>query len=244
MSKRLFIVQKDRLLYRIEVKVDGRYSKNVKKHYVRGYATATDAQQDISRIEVHLKSGRNISTFEKHDADEMEELLAPPSKRLCSRQMKDTQKAPTTKVLNGHVCIRLQRKLNFKYHKYRKELLDKKEIAEIPSKDEWLQELSTKSPSKLVELEQESRCQTSLKYINQRLSVIRGRKVKNVKLIDELTKCVYIGHTYTKLREALIEEKNDVIDLTKDGPKFTQKSTSRAQLRRVTIQCITLLNML
>lgn len=244
MSNRLFVIQKDRSQYRIEVKVAGRYSKNVKKHYIRGYSTASDAQQDISRLDLHLKSGRNINTFEKHVTDEMEELLAPPSKRPCSREVKDTDKPSIFQGLQGYVFIRIRRKLNFQYHQYKKELRNENGLTPILSKEDWLQELQMKSQSNFLELEQQLRCQASLTYINQRLRVIRGRKLKNIELINGLRKCIYMGETYTKLREALIEEKNDVIDLTKDGPKFTEESLTRAQSIRITIQCVTVLNML
>ena len=48
----------------------------------------------------------------------------------------------------------------------------------------------------------------------------------------------------TKIRVATTEEDKSLIDLTEDQPKFTLESVTKAQLNRVTIQCLVVLNML
>ena len=244
MNERSFRVQEDKFQYRIEVKIVGRQKKNKKLQHIRGYATAASAHEDIPRLEMYLKSGHNISTFRRYVPNEMDELLAPPAKRSCSRQQKDARKPTTTKVMNGCIFIRLRRQLSWKYHKYKKGQTE--EMAPLLSKEEWLQKHKQEmlSVPNFGDLEQEFRCQTALTYINQRLRVVRSRKLKNVALMDGLRTCVYRGFCFSKIREALVEEKNGIIDLTKDGPKFTVETTTSAQLNRVIIQCLTVLSML
>ena len=47
MSLRSYSVQKDGLLFKIQIKHDGRVSRNQKKLFVRGYSTADCAERDI-----------------------------------------------------------------------------------------------------------------------------------------------------------------------------------------------------
>ena len=211
--------------------------------HVRGYATAFSAREDISRLQEYLKSGHNIATFKRYIPDEMDELLAPSAKRSCTRELNESRKQPTIKVMNGCVFILLRRKLNLKYHKYKKELIA--EEAPTLSKEEWLQKQEEmRTIPNFGDMEQNFRCQTALNYINQRLRVVQGRKLKNVVLMDALRHCTHRGLCFTKIRDALVEEKNDIIDLTKNGPKYTEETTTSAQMNRVTVQCITVLSML
>jgi hypothetical protein len=62
--------------------------------------------------------------------------------------------------------------------------------------------------------------------------------------MDGLRKCIYSGQCFTKIREANCEEDSDTIDLTETPPRYTLESTSKGQLNRVMIQCITVLTML
>lgn len=236
--------------YRIEVKTDGRTSKNRKILYVRGYSTADSARDDIPRLDLHLITKR-ISTFEKVTTiDDMKELLGPPSKRTCSRKGKDTKTGPNDKVLSGHIFTRLRRKLTWKYALLKKKLMS--ENLPFISKEEWMIEQEemknvanyAENVANSAKLEHEMKCQIALGYIHQRLRVLRDRKMKSVDLIHGLRKSVYSGESYKRIREVVIQEPNDVIDLTEDLPKFTLESTTKAQLNRVTVQCITVLHML
>ena len=62
--------------------------------------------------------------------------------------------------------------------------------------------------------------------------------------MDGLRKCIYSGQCYTKIKETSSEDNNDIIDLSEEQPKFTLETTSKTQLDRVMVQCITVLNML
>ena len=89
MSLRSYSVHKDGLLFKIQIKHDGRVSRNQKKLFVRGYSIADCAERDIKRLETHMQTMR-VCTFEKQDdVDEMEELLALPQKR--TRHQKDVR---------------------------------------------------------------------------------------------------------------------------------------------------------
>ena len=60
--------------------------------------------------------------------------------------------------------------------------------------------------------------------------------------MKDMIQCIYTGTCYKKLRQAEVDaEEDDVIDLT-DEPAFTQESTSKAQLTRVTLQCFVVYN--
>jgi hypothetical protein len=114
MNSRSYLIQKDRLLFRIELKLIGRLAKNVKKH-VRGYLTAASPRKDIQRLDDHLQT-KLIGSFEKHLGDEMDELLEPKSKRACFRREKKVDdNDPSVKVLSGVVFIKLRRDLSWKY---------------------------------------------------------------------------------------------------------------------------------
>ena len=179
-----------------------------------------------------------VCTFEKQDdVDEMEELLAPPQKR--TRHQKDVR---PLQVLSGIVFTRYRRSLTWKYHRMKSELLEKK--APVMSKEDWLKEEGSREVHNFAELDQTVRGQTALTYSHQRLRVLQDRKVKNNGLLEDLRKCIYTGKSYTKIRETAIEEDKDIIDLTEDSPKFTLESTTKVQLNRVTVQCITVLGML
>ena len=67
MSVRSYCVQKDGFQFKIQIKHDGRYSRNQKKQFVRGNSTANPAQ--IKRLEAYLQTKR-LGTFEKQDGDE------------------------------------------------------------------------------------------------------------------------------------------------------------------------------
>jgi hypothetical protein len=171
----------------------------------------------------------------------MDELLAPPSKRTCCRQMNDTA-AQKPSDLSGHLFVRLRRKLNWEYHIFKKKQI--KMDLPIMSKEEWLREQDTKNVPNYADLEQGLKCDKSLSYSHQRIGVLSARKAKNVGLMEGLRKCIYSGQSFSKIREADVEEPSDVIDLTDDLPKFTLESTTKAQMNRVTVQCITVLQMM
>jgi hypothetical protein len=126
---------KDGSRYKIEVKPISRLQKNQKKFCIRGYETAVSAQQDLPRLKLHLKS-KWASTFVRHIPDDMEELLANPSKRACCRPLRDIGIAPTVEVLSGHVFFRMKRKLNWRYGLLKKQLLAAK--SPVISKEAWL----------------------------------------------------------------------------------------------------------
>jgi hypothetical protein len=249
MTTRLYSVRKNGSGFRIEVKTIGRTSKNRKILYVRGYSTSESAKDDIPRLESHLTTKR-ISSFEKETTvDEMKELLGPPNKRACSRKGKDAV-APNVKVMSGIIFIRLRRKLSWKYA-----VLKRKAVSEnkpIVTKEEWMEEQVeiqnianyAENVANAAKVEHEVKCQMALGYIHQRLRVLGERKVKNVDLIHGLRKSVFSGESYKRIREVVIQEPSDVIDLTEDLPKFTMESTTKVQLNRVTVQCITVLHML
>jgi hypothetical protein len=137
MSTGSYLVQKDRLLFRIEINLIGRLAKNVKYQYVRGYLTAASARKDIQRLDDHLQT-KYIGSFKKHLGDDMDELLEPKCKRVCSRREKKVDdNDPSVKVLSGIVFIKLRRDLSWKDYKYKKQLKD----TDTPyvSKDEWLE---------------------------------------------------------------------------------------------------------
>ena len=52
------------------------------------------------------------------------------------------------------------------------------------------------------------------------------------------------GTCYKKIREYISEKDKaeNIIDLTDDGPAFTQETTSRSQFTRVTLQCFVTYN--
>jgi hypothetical protein len=53
MTTRSFTVQRDGSHFRILIKANGRYSRNQKTSFDRGYATAKLAQEDVARLEQH-----------------------------------------------------------------------------------------------------------------------------------------------------------------------------------------------
>ena len=61
--------------------------------------------------------------------------------------------------------------------------------------------------------------------------------------MDGLRQCIYSGQCFTKIKETLTEVNDDIIDLSEELPKFTLEKTSKTQLKRVMVQCITVLNM-
>lgn len=119
MNTRCLSVQKDGLQFKIEIKSNGRYARNQKTSYIRGYEISLIAHRDITRLQLHLITKRP-GTFEKHVPDEMEELLSNPSKRKCSRPPKDTPIVPAVRVLSGQAFVLLRRNLSFKYHLHKK----------------------------------------------------------------------------------------------------------------------------
>jgi hypothetical protein len=180
---------------------------------------------------------KRLTTFEKQDGDEMEELMARPAKK--SRHQKYEE---PTKVLSGIVITRLRRKLNWKYHILKTQLL--LENSPVISKEDWLKDQKTEEVENFVEVELAARCQAAISYLHQWLRVLQDRKLKYDGLLVSLRKCVYTTQSYTKIREATTEEDKSLIDLTEDQPKFTLESVTKAQLNRVTIQCLVVLNML
>ena len=244
MCTRSFSVHNDKLHYMIKIK-SGRLNRNQPLSYVRGYPTAESAKDDISRLEIHLQTKR-VSSFEKYIPDEMAELLQLSSKRKRNPLPKQTKCEPALKVLSGLPFIRLRRKLNWKYFVYRKNLLQLHESVPILSKEAWLrvQEDETQQLKDFAVLEQGIKHEKALAYINQRLRVLNIRKRTNQSLVVDLRRCFCNGEAFTKIREVVIEEPSDVIDLTADLPKFTKQSTTQAQMNRVTIQCYVVLNML
>lgn len=104
MSVRSYCVQKDGLQFKIQIKHDGRYYRNQKKQFVRGYSTADRAQNDIKRLEAYLQTKR-IGTFEKQDGDEMEELMARPAKK--SRMMIHCSRSRSISNVSGITLWRL-----------------------------------------------------------------------------------------------------------------------------------------
>ena len=241
MDTRCIKVQKDGLQFKIEIKPIGRYARNQRTSYVRGYKSSLLANRDIPRLKLHLKSKR-AGTFEKHVPDEMEELLCNPSKRKCSRALIDTPIVPAVRVLKGQVFIHLRRKLSWKYHLYQKAA--KNEAAPFLSRANWLLEQETVEVPNYAELENEAKGLIALAYIHQRLRVLRGRKVKNMALMDGLRECIFTGQMYTKIREVVYVEDSEVLDLTEAPAKYTQESTSKASMKRVVIQGFTVLSML
>ena len=93
-------------------------------------------------------------------------------------------------------------------------------------------------------LEREIKGQIAMNYIHKRLRVLRARQVKIICLIKGLQEVIYTGTAYSKIREVVFEDDIDVIDLTDQLAKFTETSTSKAHMKRVNIQCITVLTML
>jgi hypothetical protein len=57
MSTRSYLVQKDRLLFRIELKLIGKLAKNDKKQYVRGYLIAASVALHRTDTFVHRTFG-------------------------------------------------------------------------------------------------------------------------------------------------------------------------------------------
>lgn len=227
MSLRSYSVHKDGELFKIQIKHEGRVSRNQKKLFVRGYTTVGYAERDIQRLDTHMQTMR-VCTFEKQDGDEMDELVAPPPKR--TRHQKDVSKL---QVLSGIVFTRYRRSLSWKYHRMKNELVGKN--APVMSKEDWLKEVGSREVDNFAELDQRVRGQAAVSYLHQRLRVLKDRKAKSKGLLEDLRKCIYTGQSYTKIREAAVEEDNDVLDLTKDKPKFTLESTTKAQLNRVTV---------
>jgi hypothetical protein len=174
----------------------------------------------------------------------MVELLEQASNRSCRRPLKEPEPVGKIKILSGNAFIRLRRKLSFKYFLFKKGLLSTN--SPIIAKETWLlaEEIESEEVPNYAELDLQSKCLTALAYIHQRIRTLRGHKTKNVGLMDGLRKCIYSGQCFTKIREANCEEDSDTIDLTETPPKYTLESTSKAQLNRVMVQCITVLTML
>jgi hypothetical protein len=243
MSTRTFTVQKDGSHFRILIKANSRFSRNQKTSFVRGYATAKLANEDVERLRQHLET-QYLKSFKKHAPDEMVELLEQSSKRSCRRPMKDPDPIGKIRILSGNAFNLLRRKLNLKYYLFKKDLLLTN--SPIIAKETWLlrEETEEEKVPNYAELDLECKCQTALAYIHQRIRVLRGRKTKNVGLMDVLRKSIYSGQCFTKIRETLHEEDSGTIDLTEAPPKYTLESTSKAQLNRVMVQCFTVLTML
>ena len=58
MDTRCINVQKDGLQFKIEIKPIGRYARNQRTSYIRGYKSSLLANRDIPRLKLHLKSKR------------------------------------------------------------------------------------------------------------------------------------------------------------------------------------------
>ena len=113
------------------------------------------------------------------------------------------------------------------------------------SKKVWMKEQRTAEPtpcSDQYELERRVRLEVTLQYLHQRLQLLKSRKMNNAVMMKEIITYIYTRTCYQKLREDTTDEQqDDIIDLT-DEPAFTQESTSKAQLTRVTLQCFVVYN--
>lgn len=120
----------------------------------------------------------------------------------------------------------------------------------MPKKD-WmrlqsLRDIDATCEVKKSDLEQEARTEASLSYLHQRLQLLETRSKTIYKLLGGLRESLYTGTCFKKIREIVSDDEKaeDIIDLTADGPVFTQENTSKAQLMRITAQCFVTYNMI
>jgi hypothetical protein len=189
---------------------------------------------------------RKASTFEKHFGtamdDDMDELLGSSLKRPRHDRRSEVPTLAVANALRGHALTLMRKKLNRAYHLFKMEQLS--QMSPLISKEEWFKTQNSSILPNYLELEQETRLKISNTYVNQRLRVLSGRKAKSITRINDLRSLIFSGRTYKIIREAKIAAlKEDIIDLTGDLPKFTLQSTTKSQLNRVNVQCITVLNM-
>jgi hypothetical protein len=124
-----------------------------------------------------------------------------------------------------------------------KNILEVDPEAQVISRKAWIMAKSLEAPNVMGQEHALSK-QTAILYLHQRLRVLWSRKIKMNCRIKDLMKCIYSGHCYKKIREKVVEEESDIMDLTEESKKFTLETATKAQLNKVTVQCFTVLTML
>lgn len=235
---RLYTIRKEGNSYTVVVKP---VKTSQKTFYLKGYLTHECAERDVPRLVMHFRTGR-VLTFVKNTGEEYD--MTPPSKK---RKGETIHIVSTVKELRGNCFKQLCRRLKYSYYRYRTEA-NCKDSPRL-SKTRWMKQQSLKNVddncnARQADLEQDVRTESALSYLHQRLQLLENRRRANDKVLKGLRECIYTGTCYKKIREYISEKDKaeNIIDLTDDGPAFTQETTSRSQLTRVTLQCFVTYN--
>lgn len=242
-DERCYTIRKDGSKFRIVVTPPAHRRGKQKVINQRGYLTLRSAEEDAKRLKEHLATKR-LETFVKNLGIEMNSTT-PISKKRGRTDQSIVESYSSKKVMSGKCLKQLLTRFQFGYHHYKMEAVE----YDIPvlSKKVW-----TKLQSSAVltlyadqgELERRAHLDTTLNYLHQRLQLLGKREQSYKILIKDIIKCIFTGTCYNKLRQVEVDaEEDDIIDLT-DEPAFTQESTSKAQLTRVTLQCFVVYSMM
>ena len=241
-NMRGFRVAKDMLRFKIVVAPSSKRKATQKVYDVRGYWTEKHAREDIPRLIEHLRTKR-IQTFEKNIGEEYD--ASPPLKK---RRKGSRCELPKATELRGRCLTQLLKRLQYAYYRYKTQPVSESTV--LLSKKDWMKVQSSRRidatcKMKKSDLEQEARTEASLSYLHQRLQLLQTRTRTTKKFINGLRECLYTGTCFKRIREFVSDDEKaeNIIDLTIDGPAFTQENTSKAQLVRITAQCFVTYNM-
>lgn len=229
-------VQKVSQKYRIALRLS---KANSKLQFVNGYLSENAARDDLVKLLEHLRSNKRVATFEK--TAEEEETYHTQKRH---RPEKNPEILHVSKNVTGICLQQWRRRFNKDYWLYRSNCLKNNEA--LLSKADFLDKESEKFLLLKPSIE-EDQCRVteerSMKYLQKRILMLGSREAKNSLLITRLQNHVYSETCCELLRETKSGEGEEILDVTEER-RFTLQTTSRAQLSRVMLQSIVVMNVL